>query len=85
MLKIVYTKPFLKQFSKLQKQIQEKAKKAILIFQKNPKDHTLKAHKLEGKLKDFYSFSVDYKIRIVFELLDDNAVFLKIGNHDIYK
>jgi addiction module RelE/StbE family toxin len=87
MLKVKYTKPFLKQFKKLSPAIQKKAKLAIKKFEKNPKDKSLKAHKLSGELKDFYSFSVDYKYRIVFEIRKETKEInlLKIGDHKVYE
>jgi len=87
MLKINYTKAFLKQFKKLTPSIQKKAKLAIKKFKDNPKDNSLKSHKLGGKLDGFYSFSVDYDYRIVFEINKKKGVviLLKIGNHKIYQ
>jgi len=87
MLKIKYTKPFLKQFKKLSPILKIKTQTAIKKFQKNPKDSSLKTHKLHGELANFYSFSVDFNYRIVFEInkKEGNFVFLKIGNHEVYK
>ncbi|MBI3627039.1 type II toxin-antitoxin system YoeB family toxin [Candidatus Uhrbacteria bacterium] len=56
------------------------------IFRKNPFDPSLKTHKLKGKFKDFWSFSIGYKYRIVFEFSADGFVyFLSAGDHDIYQ
>lgn len=44
---------------------------------------SLKTHKLSGKLKDLWSFSLDYDERILFYFTEDQkAVFLDIGSHD---
>jgi addiction module RelE/StbE family toxin len=44
---------------------------------------TLKTHKLSGKLRDFWSFSIDYDARVLFYFTeDDKAVFVDIGSHD---
>jgi addiction module RelE/StbE family toxin len=87
MFEIEYTKKFLKQYSKLTSTIKKKTKKSIDKFQKNPKDVSLKPHKLTGILADKYAFSVDYQYRIVFEINKEKQcfVFLKIGTHEIYK
>mgnify|MGYP000538776860 CR=1 FL=1 len=87
MLKVVYTKHFLNQYKKLTPTLKTKTRSAIKIFKKNPKNKSLKAHKLTGRLADFYSFSIDYKYRIVFELDKDNnqAILLKVGGHEIYR
>jgi mRNA-degrading endonuclease YafQ of YafQ-DinJ toxin-antitoxin module len=44
---------------------------------------TLKTHKLSGKFRDFWSFSIDYDARVLFYFTeDDKAVFVDIGSHD---
>jgi mRNA-degrading endonuclease YafQ of YafQ-DinJ toxin-antitoxin module len=52
-------------------------------FTLDPFDPSLKTHKLSGKLKEFWSFSVDYDERILFYFTEDEkAVFVDIGSHD---
>lgn len=87
MIKIKYTKLFIKQYSKLNKALQKKVKSAILKFETNPKDPSLKAHKLSGRLSKFYSLSVDHNYRIVFEMnkKTGGVYLLKVGGHEIYK
>jgi len=71
---------------KLEKSLIDEVFDKIDLF-KNPANHSaLKVHKLQGKLKDRWSFSVNYKIRIVFKYESKNeAVFSAIGDHDVYK
>ncbi|HAX78274.1 MAG TPA: hypothetical protein DCY88_21245 [Cyanobacteria bacterium UBA11372] len=46
-------------------------------------EKSLKTHKLSGKLKEFWSFSIEYDERILFYFTDDGkAVFVDIGSHD---
>lgn len=53
------------------------------IFIKNPFDKRLRTHKLSGKLKDLWSFSVRFDIRVVFYFEDgEKCVFVDIGTHD---
>jgi mRNA-degrading endonuclease YafQ of YafQ-DinJ toxin-antitoxin module len=55
------------------------------IFIEDPFDLKLKTHKLSGKLKDLWSFSLGYDLRVVFYFTKDRprkAVFVDIGNHD---
>ena len=54
---------------------------------KNRENHTmLKVHKLHGKLKGFWSFSVTYKLRGVFAFeVKDEIVLLAIGDHNVYR
>ena len=54
------------------------------LFIGEPFAPQLKTHKLSGKLKDLWSFSVDYDLRVIFYFTDDNpkkAVFVDIGTH----
>ena len=55
------------------------------LFTNDPFDIKLKTHKLSGKLKDLWSFTLDYDLRIVFYFTKDKpkkAVFVDIGAHD---
>ncbi|OGU39149.1 MAG: plasmid stabilization protein [Ignavibacteria bacterium GWB2_35_12] len=53
------------------------------IFKENPYDTRLKTHKLTGKLKDMYSFSISYDIRIIFSFYEkDKVIFEDVGTHD---
>lgn len=84
-MEILYTPTFEKAYRKSEMITKEFAKKQEQIFRINPFDKRLKTHKLQGRLKDFWSFSITHTIRIVFEFIDsDVVVFHDIGNHDIY-
>ena len=55
----------------------------LKLFLENPFDSKLKTHKLSGKLKEIWSFSINYQIRVTFSFIDDNKViFENIGTHD---
>ncbi|HBB56576.1 TPA: type II toxin-antitoxin system mRNA interferase toxin, RelE/StbE family [Patescibacteria group bacterium] len=84
-MKISFLPSFTKKFKKLEKSLQEEALEKIEFF-KDPKNHKqLKVHKLHGELAGRYSFSVNYKFRIVFVYLSKSeAVLLAIGDHEIY-
>ena len=52
-------------------------------FAVDPFDPSLKTHKLSGKLKEFWSFSVDSDGRVLFYFTEEEkAVFVDIGSHD---
>lgn len=55
------------------------------VFINNPFESKLKAHRLSGKLKELWSFSLDYNLRVVFYFTKDKpkkAVLVDIGTHD---
>jgi addiction module RelE/StbE family toxin len=55
------------------------------IFINDPFDPKLRTHKLSGKLKDMWSFSIEYDFRVVFFFTKEKpkkAVFVDIGTHN---
>jgi addiction module RelE/StbE family toxin len=85
-MKVRFKPLFLRQLGKLPAALQEEAKDKIALFKRNPKHQSLKVHKLKGRLRGYWSFSVNYKYRIVYEHESKNAVALvKIGDHSIYE
>ncbi len=86
MLTIKFSKAFERTYKKLIKRSPEKSipvLEKILVFQNSPFHPSLSTHKLSGSLKDFYSFSIEYDLRIVFTYFSENEViFEDIGSHD---
>jgi addiction module RelE/StbE family toxin len=85
MIAIEYAPSFLKQLKKLDRALVDEVEEKIELF-RNPAHHThLRVHKLKGALQGKYSFSVNYRFRIVFVWLSKNeAGLLRIGDHSIY-
>ena len=55
----------------------------VKAFMQDPFDPSLKTHKLSGKLRDYWSFSIEYDLRVVFYFEDDDTVvFFDLGTHD---
>ena len=85
-MEILYWPKFAKYFKKLPIEIQKIAVEKEKVFRKDPFDPVLKTHKLHGEFREYWSFSVNYKIRIIFKFIDKNtAAFYSIGNHNIYE
>ncbi len=83
---IYTTKEYRKSLKKFPKNLLSKLDAKIELFREAPFHPTLKTHKLYGKLKGYYSFSVNYQYRIIFRLFsEEEAAFLKIGTHKIYQ
>lgn len=82
----VASKKFVKNWSKLNSKTKSETVEKIDIFLQDPYLPTLKTHKLTGKLKDFWSFSISHHLRIMFRFAEKNTVeFIDIGGHEIYK
>ena len=85
MIKIAITPQFQRMFKKLEPKLQEEAREKISLFTDSTHHQKLKVHKLQGRLKGRYSFSVNYKTRIVYVYEDQTSVVLvAIGSHDVY-
>ena len=85
-MEIQYTPAFIRQFNALETALKEETYEKIDLFRDKKNHQKLKVHKLIGRLAGRYSFSLNYRYRIVFSYLaKDTAVFLAIGDHDVYK
>ncbi len=85
-MKIIYTSKFFREYKKLPKEIKFLAEEKERIFHKNPFDAVLDTHKLHGRLREFWSFSIGYRYRTIFEFGDDDAIYFhSVGNHNIYQ
>ena len=85
-MEIDYKPTFIRQYACFENLLKEEIKEKIELF-KNEKNHKqLKVHKLKGKLSNYFSFSVNYKYRIVFVYQSKSRVaLLAIGDHAVYK
>lgn len=80
------TSKFKKSFKKLPNSIKDKAEAKDKLFKENPFFANLETHKLKGKLKDYWSYSVDGNYRVLFRFISEqNAIYFNIGTHSIYK
>ncbi|MFA5750917.1 MAG: hypothetical protein WC898_01340 [Candidatus Paceibacterota bacterium] len=86
MLAISFKPTFVKQVNKLEKALTDEILERIELLKKEENHRVLKVHKLHGKLSGYFSFSVNYNTRIVFEYLTKKEiVLLFVGGDDIYK
>ena len=83
--KILYHPNFESAFQSLSRVIQEKAVAREMLFRDNIFHPLLKTHKLKGRLAGLYSFSIDFKYRILFKFYKESIIFLDIDDHDLYK
>ena len=86
-MEISFSESFKKAFSKKLKNtaLEEEFWLRVSLFIDEPFNSKLKTHKLSGKLKGLWSFSLDYNLRVVFFFTSERpkkAVFIDIGSHD---
>ncbi len=86
-MEVAFTTSFIKMMEALPNHLQEEAIDKIELFQDISNHNQLKVHKLTGRLKGRYSFSVNYQIRIIFAYFSEKpkkALLHSIGDHDVY-
>ena len=84
-MKIVYIPVFMRQFAKLHPEFQKEVSEKIELLKDKDNHKRLKVHKLHGRLKNRYRFSVDYQTRIVFTYISKQEIaLLAIGDHKVY-
>lgn len=77
---------FRRAYKNLPKYVKEKAEEKEKIFRINPFNPRLDTHKLHGKYKDYWAFTIVGQYRIIFAFTDKNTVdFVNVGTHEIYK
>jgi addiction module RelE/StbE family toxin len=86
-MEITFSQSFEKAFKKRIKStiVEDEFWNSLELFIGDPYHARLKTHKLSGKLKGLYSFSIEYDLRVVFYFTKDKpvkAVLVDIGNHD---
>ncbi len=86
MTEIAFSSSFKRAFKKRiegRQPLEDKFWKRVEMFKNYPHDARLRTHKLSGDLQAFWSFSIEYDVRVVFQFTDKNrAVFTDIGSHD---
>lgn len=85
-MEVIYIPRFVRQFDKLDNDLQEKVLEKIEFF-KNKRNHPgLAIHKLHAQLVGRFSFSVNFKYKIIFQYLSKKeVVLLAIGDHEVYR
>lgn len=85
MIEVAFSSSFKKAFKRISrnKALEKKFWSRLEVFMEDPSGVRLKAHKLSGKLKDLWSFSIEYDVRVIFYFSDKtHAVFIDIGTHN---
>jgi len=84
---IIYTDSYVKRAKKFIKKHPElisQYEKTLKLIELNPSHPSLRLHKLQGKLTELYSVSINISYRITIDfLIEDNKIIpVDIGSHD---
>lgn len=86
MINVSFSSSFKRAFKKRIKGQQPKEDlfmQKLEVFVNDPFHPQLRTHKLSGTLKDLWSFSIEYDLRVIFHFTDaNNVVFENIGSHN---
>ena len=87
MYKIYFTEKYekiAKKFFKKHPDLKQKYKKTLKLLATDPFHPSLRLHKLQGNLKEYYSVSLDLKTRIIldFVIIENKIYLIDIGTHD---
>ncbi len=83
MIQVIFHKSFYKDYARLHPATKVRFKEKYEIFMNNRFDPRLQNHPLKGKMKGLWAFSIEKKIRVVYEPASfDTLHFYHIGSHD---
>ena len=87
MYKIIFTEAYTKRairFIRKNPQLRKQYEKSLLLLELNPYHPSLRLHRLQGKLKDLHSVSINlsYRITIEFLIRDQTIIPVAVGSHD---
>lgn len=85
-VQIYYAPEFQRDYRKLPESVRVVVKERGALFQENPFHPLLKTHKLSSSSKRLWAFSIDARVRVLFEFLGDGEVqLLRVGDHSLYR
>jgi mRNA-degrading endonuclease YafQ of YafQ-DinJ toxin-antitoxin module len=88
--KLIYTDSYnkrAKKFLKKHKNLISQYEKVLTLLEINPYHPSLRLHKLEGKLIDLHSISINISYRMTLEFIieEETIIPINIGSHeDVY-
>lgn len=81
-MRFVASSRFLRKAKKLKDPQAAMLRAALRRFAVDPQDTLLRTHKLKGELTEYWAFSVDDDLRVLFRWDGDIAFLVNLGSHD---
>ena len=81
-MRVTASSRFLRRAKKLRDPQASMLRAALHRFAVDPQDPLLRAHKLKGELADYWAFSVDDDMRVLFRWAGEEAFLVNLGSHD---
>jgi mRNA-degrading endonuclease YafQ of YafQ-DinJ toxin-antitoxin module len=81
-LRFVASSRFLRKAKKLKEPQASMLRAALRRFAADPRDPLLRTHNLRCELKEYWAFSVDEDLRVLFRWEGETAFLVNLGSHD---
>lgn len=81
-MRLAASSRFLRRPKKLREPHASMLRAAMRRFAADPADPLLRVHKLKGELSNYWAFSVDDDLRVLFRWNGDEAFLVNLGSHD---
>jgi len=81
-VRVVASSHFLRRARKLKSPRDELLRAALRRFASDPQDPLLRTYKLKGDLADYWAFSVDDDLRVLFRWDSEICFLVGLGTHD---
>ena len=87
MYKIIFTEAYTKRairFIRKHPQLRKQYEKSLQLLELNPYHPSLRLHRLQGRLQNLHSVSINlsYSITIEFLIADQTIIPVAVGSHD---
>ncbi len=86
MIELILDEPFLRILKKWRKkhpELIDRFQQKLTLFTNEPFHPSLRTHSLSGNLSGYWSISINYDQRLIFQFLSDTKVLLiDLGTHD---
>jgi mRNA interferase RelE/StbE len=80
-VELVFTKPFIKDYRKLPKDVQSNVDRKLAFLLQDPRHPSLRVKKVRG-YDDVWEGSVTMNYRFLFRYAEDKYVLLRVGTHN---
>ena len=81
-MRLATSSRFIRRAKKLKEPQASLLRATLRRFAIDPQDPLLRTHKLKGELADYWAFSVDDDLRVLFRWNGDEAFLVNLGSHD---
>lgn len=81
-MRFVVSSRFRRRARKLKPPQDELLRAALRRFAADPRDPLLRTHELKGDLRDYWAFSVDDDLRVLFRWDGEVCFLVNLGSHD---